>query len=361
MSSSTKNLSIAGLAKSLSLSVGTVSEALNDNPRVNVRTRKRVVEAALEAGYVPNRQAAALRRQKSRIIGMLLPTLSNPIYIERVASAQRIAYQHGYEISFASSEWRADQEANLSRHFLGLGVDALIIDGAVRKMRDQTDHGVFKPFFDRKIPVLKITHRQRPAAPDTSELFVDVASGICEALEHLLALQHRHIGFVGIRSDPNASNAPQREGIQRAIGQVGDSVQTEFIGPAAQSMGEAYQVVRDRLQQADPFPTAIQAVGDQVAIGVLKALDDHGLRVPEDVSVVGFDNLEVSAFYKPSLTTVSQTHLDLGRKAVETVLDRIENNSQPRKEKVNLELVVRDSTAPAPVNFASQAARQTTL
>ena len=346
MSRSTKQPSIAGLAKSLSLAVGTVSEALNGNPRVNINTRKRVMAAALEAGYIPNRQAAALRTQKSRIIGLLLPTLSNPIYIERIASAQQVAYEHGYEISFASSEWRLDQEATLSRHFLGLGVDALIIDGAVRKARDQGNHGVFKPFFDRKIPVLKITHRHRSFASEASELLVDVASGICEAVEHLLTLGHRHIGFVGIHPEPHPHNAPQREGIQRAISQLEDDVQTEFIGPTASSMSDAYQAVQHRLQQSDTFPTAIQAVGDRVALGVMKALQDHGLRVPEDVSVVGFDNVEASAFYQPSLTTVSQTHLDLGRQAVEAVLDRIENSSSPTKKTLNLKLVVRDSTAP---------------
>jgi len=350
MSSSTKNLSIASLAKSLSLSVGTVSEALNGNPRVNARTRQRVSELALKAGYVPNRQAAALRRQKSRIIGMLLPTLSNPIYIERVASAQQVAYEHGYEMSFASAEWRKDQEATLSQHFLGLGVDALILDGAVSKAQDQGGQGVFKPFFDRKIPVLRIAHSNRISVAGASELFVDVASGICEAIKHLLALRHRHIGLVGIRSDPNASNASQREGIHRAISGTTHNIETEFIGPTAQSMGDAYQAVRDRLQQATPFPTAIQAVNDQVALGVLKALHDHGLRVPEDVSVVGFDNLEASAFFQPSLTTVSQTHLDLGRRAVEAVLDCVMNKSQPRSEQLDLQLVVRDSTAPAKVS-----------
>ncbi|MFA9480332.1 LacI family DNA-binding transcriptional regulator [Phycisphaerales bacterium AB-hyl4] len=345
-----KNISMAELARQLSLSVGTVSMALNGRSCVTQSTRQRVVAAATAAGYVPNRQAAALRRQKTRLIGLLIPTFSNPIYIERVASAQQVAYERGYEISFASSEWRPDQEALLCQHFLGLNVDALIIDGPLSKPQVESGNDAFKPFFNRKIPVLQIVHANRGVLSGATRLNVDIASGFCLAMEHLLSLQHRHIGFVGICPAPQWTHGAQREGIARAIDQSGHRVETEFIAPAAASMESAYQAITERLQQPGPFPTALQAIGDQVALGVLKALHDHGMRVPQDVSLVGFDNVQASAFYYPSLTTVSQTHLDLGRKAVKAVLDCIENNSEPQNEQLNLKLVVRDSTGPASVN-----------
>src|SRR5690606_1145779 len=104
-------------------------QAINGHPAVAARTRERVMEAALKAGYVANRQAVALRTQKTHVIGLLVPTLRNPIYIERVASIQEFAHEKGYEISFATSEWQPEQEVAAARNFMGMAVDALIVDG----------------------------------------------------------------------------------------------------------------------------------------------------------------------------------------------------------------------------------------
>ncbi len=351
-----KTISMAELAKRLSLSVGTVSQALNARTCVQESTRQRVVAAAAEMGYVPNRQAAALRQRKTRLIGLLVPTLSNPVYFERVMSAQQAAYELGYEISFASSEWRRDQEASLCRHFLGLAIDALIIDGHVGLRGDEAN-GAFQPLIDRGVSILQIAHGTRGvlAGTSVSRISIDVADGICQAISHLLELNHRHIGLVGIQEDPESVHMAQLQGVESAIKKMknakspnSDSVRIECFAPQAVSMDSAYEAVTQRLRQDEPFPTALQAVNDQVALGVLKALDDHGLSVPGDVSLVGFDNLKASAFYHASLTTVSQTHLDLGRHAIETVIDRVENQTAPKAVDVKLKLIVRESTAEAP-------------
>ena len=343
-----KSISMAELAKRLSLSVGTVSQALNGRSCVTEATRRRVVAAAAEAGYVPNRQAAALRQQKTRLIGLLIPTLSNPIYFERVMSAQEAAYERGYEISFACSEWRPDQEASLCRHFLGLSVDALIIDGPLDP-RTADANGPFQPLIERGTPILQISHGERGVLSGTSRISIDVAGGVREAIEHLLELDHRHIGLVGIRDTPAGGHARQRRGVEDAVASSPHPIEIEYIGREAATMESAYEAVRRRLRRSEPFPTALQAVGDQVALGVLKALHDHGLNVPGDVSVVGFDNLGASAFYHPGLTTVSQTHLGLGRRSVETVIDRIENKTAPQAVDLTLKLIIRESTGKAPL------------
>lgn len=127
----------------------------------------------------------------------------------------------------------------------------------------------------------------------------------------------------------------------------GRDVHVEYIGSSAVSNKTAYDEVIRRLHQPGPFPTAIQAVGDHIVPGILKALHDHGLRVPADVSIIGFDNLAASAYYYPSLTTVSQTHLDMGRMAVDAVIDRIENAGGPQVINLPLKLVIRNSTCPS--------------
>ena len=344
----TRPNSVTALAKSLSLSVGTVSQAINGHPAVAARTRKRVMEAALKAGYVPNRQAVALRTQKTKVIGLLVPTLRNPIYIERVASIQELAHEKGYEVSFATSEWRPEQEAASARQFMGMAVDALIIDGHLGDAKDMS-HSAFESLLKRGIPILQIAHGDRGVLPGVTKISMDITSGICDAIEHLLGLGHRHIALVGIRDQPQMVHISQRRGIDKAIRNSEQDVELEYIGSEADSEKTAYDALTHRLAQPGPFPTAIQAVNDQIVPGILKALHDHGLRVPDDVSIIGFDNLAASEYYYPSLTTVSQTHLDMGRRAVDAVIDRIENDSKRKTIALKLKLVIRQSTGPAPV------------
>lgn len=344
----TRPSSVTALAKSLSLSVGTVSQAINGHPSVAARTRERVLDAALKAGFVPNRQAVALRKQKTRVIGLLVPTLRNPIYIERVASIQEYAYEKGYEISFATSEWKPEQEAASARHFLGMAVDALIIDGHIG-ISKQIGRRAFDPLIKRGIPILQIAHGNRGVLPGVTQFNMDITSGYQDAIAHFLALGHVHLGLVGIYDEPEKVHGSQRQGVNLAIAQSKKHIDVEYIGSHAASEKEAYGAVRNRLNQSGLFPTAIQAVSDHIVPGILKALHDHGLRVPQDVSIIGFDNLTASEYYYPSLTTVSQTHLDMGRKAVETVIDCIENAQKPRNIGLKLKLVVRHSTGPCSV------------
>lgn len=341
--------SVTELAKSLSLSVGTVSQAINGHPAVAARTRERVMKAALKAGYVANRQAVALRKQKTRVIGVLVPTLRNPIYIERVASIQEIALENGYDISFGTSEWQPEQESACARQFIGMAVDGLIIDGHLTTAND-ANPSAFQPLINRGIPVLQIAHGDRGILAGVNRINMDVTAGIQEAFEHLLGFGHVHIGLVGIHNEPSMVHVSQRRGIELAASQTNQNVQVEYLGCDAVSEKSAYEAVTERLGQPGPFPTAIQAVSDHIVPGILKALHDHGLSVPEDVSVVGFDNLTASAYYYPSLTTVSQTHLNLGRMAVDTVIDRIDSAGEPQIIDLKLKLVVRRSTGPSTDN-----------
>lgn len=378
----TRSNSVTALARSLSLSVGTVSQAINGHPAVAARTRERVLEAAQKAGYVANRQAVALRTKKTHVIGLLLPTLRNPIYIERVASIQAFALEKGYEISFATSEWKPEQEAALAKHFMGMSVDALIIDGHLGMTREKSQL-VFAPLINRRIPMLQIAHGERGVLPGITRIRMDVTAGICESMEHLIALGHEHIGTVGIQSDHERMHGSQRRGIDQAMLNTRKKVQIEYIASTASSEKMAYDAVTERLAQQGPFPTAIQTVSDQVALGVLKALHDAGKRIPQDVSVIGFDNLAASAYYQPGLTTVSQTHLNLGLRAVEAILSQMDQGKSVKPVKsvsknsvesdgsseqasagtddghisgnpdshiidLKLQLVIRQSTGPAP-------------
>lgn len=340
-------MSITRLARELSVSTATVSLALSGSTEVSEQTRQRVIKAAERTGYVPNRQAQALRTRRSRLIGLIIPGLDNPIYVERVASAQRAAAEHGYEVTFAYSDWSVSQERAICRNFLGLGVEGVIVEGSASPLADADNpENPFRPFLQQGIPLLHFSDTTYSVARNISSIQINRAGGIYAAMRHLLDLGHRSFGFLGIVAhSPGKRAHPRMVGIERALAEFGEPVQTEFLFPAHNTL-DGYQLINDRLNRGTALPTALLTLNDQIAIGAMRAVFDHGLSVPEDLSVIGFDNVQMSAFCRPRLTTVSQTHQDMGGVGVNMVINQIERGHPPSHQQLDLELIVRESTGP---------------
>lgn len=339
-----RNVTLTDIAAEAGVSVATVSKSLSGDPKIREATRKKVRRIANRRGYIPDQHARTLRTKKSRRLGILLPTLNNPFYVEKVASAQETAWQAGYELAFVCSEWDVEREISCCNRFLGMGVEGVIVSNRVTK--EENEH--FNMIIERGMPVVDLTG-ENPAVPHASSIAVDRVKGMELIMQHLVELGHRSFGLVGFKPRPSSSYVHQLrwQGICNVLRRHEISNDClELLPTADDSLESGYSALDCHLREGLDLPTALVTINDEIAHGALVALYDHGWKVPEDISVAGFDNTVTARFTRPALTTVSQTHLDLGRRAVEMLLEDIETPGKPpRHIKLEPKLVVRDSTA----------------
>lgn len=344
-----KTSGIRELASQLSLSVASVSRALNNQPGVGERTRDRVLEAAAAMGYVPDARARSFRTRRSEQIGIVLPSLDDPTFIEKVREAHQTAWELGYDVTFVSTEWDPRREAAAWKHLLSRRVDGVIALSTINlacSLQAMEEQGV---------RVLLISSFEDQAAEFHARggdvLHVDAGSGLREAADHLLALGHRRIGLLGFQvGRKHPTHTARVQVIRERVAAAGLPEEALcFIETASDTLEAGYQAMQAWLAAKRPLPTAFQALNDYVALGALRALVDAGLRVPEDISMIGYSNIDLTHYTLPRLTSVSHVHLKLGSQAVRTIVQGIETAGLPAS-RVNLKscLVVRESTAAPP-------------
>lgn len=330
---------IEDVARRLSLSNCTVSKALNGRAGVNARTRRKVMDAAKILGYVPNHQARSLRKGRSHRIELHLPTLANPVYSETMRDIYPAAAEHGYEVLISSWDGDADRCERLGLDAIGRRSEVVVLAGGWGRPP-------LEAMIQAGIAVILINPGKNKLAAEVAALDTDVEDGIRQLVLHVLKLGHRRpLLTSGWMDDDRYKN-----GLTRALYEFGlpedDFVALPFI-PEIEHMQANYDLILDAFKDGRRPGTVFLASNDQSAIGALAALHELGLSVPGDVSVTGVDNIDASRFSHPPLTTVSQTHLNLGRHAVELAISII-NEESPRDLRRTLkpELVVRQSTGP---------------
>lgn len=337
---------IRELAETLSLSISTVSKVLNDRPHIAPATRQRVLREARRRGYQPNWQARALRQKRSRCIGLLLPSISAPLYSERLKGIYEAARERGYEVIVTASEWDPQVEAQACEYLLGRHVEALVVAGISRPQPDAITR-----VRQRGVPIVFTGQCSSSAAPDDSWVRCDARGGVRELADHLLHLGHRRLLLLGVWGAQSQQPSPRLEGLHDALEKHGLGAECyQFLPTTQTGVGEGYDATDRFIEQARasqaPLPTAVMASNDVLAMGALAALGERGVDVPRDVSVTGFDDVSFAAYCRPPLTTVSQTHLNMGPKAIELAASMIERPSETRPTGLTLppRLIIRRST-----------------
>lgn len=329
-------MSLKRLAAHLGLSPATVSIVINrtrTSDTIPEETKRRIMEAARELNYRPNIIARSLRQQRTYSVGVLLPELSDGYSALVLSGIEDYLLQNGYALLTASHRHKHDLIQEYPKLFFDRAVEGLItID---------TPYNDDLPF-----PVVSVSGHQRMEGVTNIELNHDTASEL--ALTHLLQLGHRHIAF--IKGQSFSSDTEIRwESIGRVAKRLGIEVRPELV---AQLQGDSpspevgYSAVAQLLQGTRDF-SAIFSFNDVSAIGAIRALHDAGLRVPDDISVVGFDDIYGAAFHTPALTTIRQPLVKMGLLAAETLLNRIARTGETVSAlQVEPELVVRESSGP---------------
>ncbi|ALS27647.1 transcriptional regulator [Paenibacillus sp. 32O-W] len=328
---------IYDVARAAGVSTATVSKVINGTGRISDKTRKRVTEIMEELRYQPSMVAAALTRRSTSTVGLMLPDLANPYFAEIARAVEDRGHEFGFSLLICST----DNDPSKEEKYLSLMVQKCV-DGIMIATSTGQD-GLLRELAEQRMPIVAIS-RELPSLP-VDTVMVDDFMGGYMAGKHLVGLGHRRIGIIAEKL--GASSSPERiRGCRQAMAEAGIEADDSLIAEASYTVDGGRKAAARLLGGGEP-PTALFACNDVLAIGALQAAFERGLQVPEQLSVVGFDNTMLATITAPPLTTVSQPIQDIGRRAFDALLQEIRGEKRTKQRLVLLpELVVRRSTAP---------------
>ncbi len=327
-------MNIKEVAKRAHVSTATVSRTINDSTKVRPDTAARVRKAIEELNFYPNTHARTLVSGRSRMLGLIISDITNPFFPEIVKSFEDEAVQRGQEVIIGNTDYKPKRMAGCIRRMVERKVDGVAI------LTSETDRELLAELTRRSIPMVLMDARQ--ASARCANIVIDYAQGIQEALEHLFSGNHEKIAFIAGPQDLHSARIRKKAFI------AGMKARGIHLGPGLIQEGdhrlEGGQAAMNNLLHNGSRPTAVITSNDLTAIGAMSAINDAGLRVPGDISLVGFDDISFAHLTQPRLTTVSLSRAEIAKTAF-NALERL-----IRKEKDHLEytipthLVMRAST-----------------
>jgi DNA-binding LacI/PurR family transcriptional regulator len=327
-------MNISEVARRAKVSTATISRTINGSNKVTPETAEKVLRVIRAMGYHPDNNARALASGKSRILGLIISDIANPFFPELVKSFEEMSLQNGLEVLVANTSYDPDRMLHSVRRLMERKVDGVAV------MTSEMDKDLISHMVKRRIPMVFLdTGTVRDVV---SNIKVDYGKGIREAVNHLVELGHERIGFISGPADLRSALARRTEFLKwfKHYGLLHDPTLIESGNHKVDGGDAAMQRLLPR------HPTAVIASNDLSAFGALRAIYNAGLRVPKDISVVGFDDIELCQVTQPPLTTIRLSRSELGEKAFEALFTIIHGASRKGREyHVDTQLIVRNSTA----------------
>ncbi len=321
------------------VSIMTVSKALRDEPDISQATKARLRALAAEMGYTPDSMAQGLRSRHSKLFGLVISAVTNPVFARVMMAIEERAHELGYGILFGQSLNIPEREQSVIQQLLSRRIDGLFVTPVYRL---EPVAPVYEELVKRGTPVVVLGHRA-PFCERFSNVETDDIAASFTATQHLLGLGHRRIAFFA--GPPAVPSAQERiEGYRRALREANIEIDDRLIFAAGGTIEEGEKAA---LQMLNESPGAT-AVNDLVAIGAATVLLSQGLQIPRDLSLVGFGNVLVSEHFRVPLTTIRQPKLRLGAAAMELML-RLLRGEAPSTKRLPAEIVIRQSSGPPPV------------
>jgi LacI family transcriptional regulator len=330
-------VSIKDIAKLAGVSASTVSRVVNQREYVKPEIRERVMALVRETGYVPNNAARSMVLKRTFTVGIVTPDTFNMFQRQLFSSIEHNLEGFGYRTSFFFVKWEPESELRCLRRLKGEKLDGIIM---IHEIRHQE---FYDYLLEAALPAVLCTFDREDR--ELHSVHVDEEEGAAAATRHLIDLGHRRIGLL---SGSYFSFATQRAlGYRRALESAGLAYDEESVGHAPYyNAEEGREGMRSLLSKTKGL-TAVFAETDELAIGAIRALFEAGLSVPRDVSVIGFDDIDICAYLAPGLTTMRQPIQEMGRKSAELLSLLIEGeDAGPATTIFGHELIVRESTAP---------------
>ena len=302
------------IAQLIGVSVMTISKALHDAPDVSAATKAKIKALANQMGYVPDSSAQGLRTKTTKLFGLVIPATTNPIYARIVFAIEERAHDLGYDVVLAQTQNKPEREDECIWRLLARRVDGLFITPVYRF---EAEARIYQEIVARKIPTV-LLGSPAPFCKNFVSIEIEELIASYNATKHLLGLGHKKIAY--FPGPPVAPWAHERfEGYRRALREAGLEVDDKLVFQAGSTIEDGTKAALQMLNEGCQ-PTAIQAVSDLVAIGCAETLLSQGIKIPEDISLVGFGNILAAEFYRVPLTTVSQPKHRLGVAALETMM-----------------------------------------
>ncbi|MBK8021235.1 MAG: LacI family DNA-binding transcriptional regulator [Chloroflexi bacterium] len=328
---------IRQVADHVGVSPATVSRVLNGYPHIRDELRQSVLDAIAELGYKPNRVAQRLRASRSRLIGIIVTDITNPFFNTIMAGIEQTFYSHGYSVLMSNTAGDMRKELGYLEMMKNEEVAGLVIAPTsedVKHVVDTAEAGLPVVIIDRRIKGDKARHLDMVLADNTEGAF--------NAVTHLIRLGHRRIGMIG-GPQHLTSGRERLEGYRQAMRSAGLTVSKKWIRLGDHRYDSGFELLH-QLLECDPPVTAIFASNNMMTLGALNALHQRGKRIPEDIAIVGFDDMGWSPSLNPPLTAVSQPTAEIGTLAAELLLERISRPDLPvRLMTLKTELMIRES------------------
>jgi LacI family transcriptional regulator len=335
---------ISDVAKRAGVSTMTVSRVVNSTGYTSAETRARVETAIGELGYVPNALARQLRSKRTKTIALVVSDISNPFFTTIARGAEDVAVAHGFSVMYCNTDESAKEEEQYLLMLIERQVDGVLLVPA------RSSGASFRLLQAHNVPVVVMD--RRVAARNVDSVLCDSEAGAHALTRHLIELGHRRIAVLTGRRDISTS-VDRVLGCRRALAEAGLTLDDDLVRYGGFNFGKLNQADGHRMAEAvlaadGERPTAIFAANNFIAFGVVRALREAGLRVPEDMSVVAFDDLPDDWVSEPFLTVAAQPAYEIGHRAATLLLDRISGDHDAIGESVVLpfEMIIRRSSAP---------------
>jgi DNA-binding LacI/PurR family transcriptional regulator len=333
-------VSIKDIAKAAGVSHSTVSRSLSDSPLVTPDTKARIQRLAREMGYIPDAWARSLVMGETRAVGVVVTTIADPFIAEVVQGIESTAYEHDYTVILASSNSDPSREISAVEMLRSKRVDGVIVTAS-------RVGALYQTHLERVgVPVVLINNHSEQSGHYLYSVTVDNQHGGYLATRHLVELGHRRIAYV---TGPlnHSSDTGRLAGYHQALNEAGISFDSALVAPGNGRVESGEQALSELLKAAGPF-TAVFCYNDMTAIGLLRAARRFNLAVPQDLSVVGFDDISFASYVCPALTTIAQPQFEMGQQAMQMTLELIKHPSPTDGQAADIsikgQLIVRESS-----------------
>lgn len=333
-------ITVYDIADEAGVSVSTVSRVLNDSAPVRKKTRDRVTKVMEKYNFQPNALARSLSKKQTKTIGFILPDITNPFFSEVYVKAEKAALDLGFSMFLSNAMNDSEVESLHLKTLVEKQVDGIIfMGGRANDTKTDTKYAEEMKLIMKKTPVVMINGEMDGV--DCYKVKTDEAAGFMKGLEYLVSLGHREIALVGGINGITSTDI-KLDTFKQNIDFLQIETRPEWIIVSGYSIEGGFEAV-ERLLLCDKLPTAVIAINDFVAIGVIKAAKAKGLKIPEEISVIGFDNIYLTTLVNPPVTTVSHNYEELAVQAV-NIIDGLNNSQSYKKEHIlDSKLIVRKS------------------